>query len=120
MQAGDLDDFEAVRAAYRQQLDALFATVDLIILPVLTIDTPTLDEWEGAMRQADPLGARFTKPFNVTGHPALALPGGFDADGLPLGFQLVARPADEAFLLGAGIAFQKISDWHRGLSRALP
>ncbi|MBO9379107.1 amidase [Sphingomonas histidinilytica] len=119
MPAGDVDGFEEVRATYRRQLDALFGVADLIILPVLTIDTPTLDEWDGAMRHADPLGARFTKPFNVTGHPALALPGGFDAEGLPLGFQLVGRPADEALLLGAGIAFQQASDWHRGPPRAL-
>lgn len=120
MRADDLDDFEVVRGAYREKIDALFTVVDLIILPIVTIDTPTLDEWEAAMRLADPLGARFTKAFNVTGHPALALPGGFDAHGLPLGFQLIGRTGDEGLLLGAGIAFQRITDWHRRGPRFLP
>ncbi|KQX17993.1 MULTISPECIES: amidase [unclassified Sphingomonas] len=113
MRPEDLEDFDAIRAEYGQRLDGLFGVADLIILPVLTIDTPTTGEWAAAMEKADPMGARFTKPFNVTGHPTLALPAGFDEHGLPLGFQLIGRPAEEALLLGAGMGFQRISDWHR-------
>ncbi len=48
-----------------------------------------------------------TNPFNVTGSPALALPIGFGADGLPLGAQIVGRPFDEATVLRIGAAFEK-------------
>ena len=39
-----------------------------------------------------------TIPFIVSGHPALSLPTGFAADGLPIGLQVVGRPFDEATL----------------------
>lgn len=51
--------------------------------------------------------ASLTTPFDVTGGPALALPCGFTADGLPLSLQLVGRPFDDATVLRAGHAFEK-------------
>jgi aspartyl-tRNA(Asn)/glutamyl-tRNA(Gln) amidotransferase subunit A len=43
----------------------------------------------------------WTMPFNLTGHPAITLPCGFDPEGLPLGVQLVGRFRGEADLLHA-------------------
>ncbi len=51
--------------------------------------------------------ASLTTPFDVTGGPALALPCGFTADGLPLSLQIVGRPFDDATVLRAGHAFEK-------------
>jgi aspartyl-tRNA(Asn)/glutamyl-tRNA(Gln) amidotransferase subunit A len=51
--------------------------------------------------------ASLTTPFDVTGGPALALPCGFTADGLPLSLQVVGRPFDDATVLRAGHAFEK-------------
>ncbi|MBL8453605.1 MAG: Asp-tRNA(Asn)/Glu-tRNA(Gln) amidotransferase GatCAB subunit A, partial [Zoogloea sp.] len=56
---------------------------------------------------------QFTAPFNISGHPALSLPGGHTPGGLPIGFQLVARKGGEQTLLGAGVALQRVTDWHR-------
>jgi aspartyl-tRNA(Asn)/glutamyl-tRNA(Gln) amidotransferase subunit A len=50
-----------------------------------------------------------TMPFNVTGNPALSMPAGLGTDGLPLSAQLVARPFEEALLLRAGRAVEKIT-----------
>jgi aspartyl-tRNA(Asn)/glutamyl-tRNA(Gln) amidotransferase subunit A len=47
--------------------------------------------------------------------PALAFPVGFDAEGLPLGLQLVARPWAEHKLLACAAAYQAATDWHRRL-----
>jgi aspartyl-tRNA(Asn)/glutamyl-tRNA(Gln) amidotransferase subunit A len=51
-------------------------------------------------------GGMLTNPFNVTGSPALALPIGFGANGLPLGAQIVGRPFDESLVLRIGSAFE--------------
>jgi aspartyl-tRNA(Asn)/glutamyl-tRNA(Gln) amidotransferase subunit A len=50
--------------------------------------------------------ASLTTPFDVTGGPALALPCGFTAEGLPLSLQIVGRPFDDATVLRAGHAFE--------------
>ena len=55
---------------------------------------------------------RLTTPINLTGLPSLALPCGFDSAGLPIGMQLIGRPFDEALLLRAGQAYQRVTDWH--------
>lgn len=48
-----------------------------------------------------------TIPFTVTGNPAMAVPSGFAAGGLPLGFQIVGRAFDEATVLRIGAAYQR-------------
>jgi aspartyl-tRNA(Asn)/glutamyl-tRNA(Gln) amidotransferase subunit A len=47
--------------------------------------------------------------FNLSGHPALALPVGFH-QGLPIGLQIVGRHNDEAKVLQVGHAFEQASD----------
>lgn len=74
----------------------LFDTLDILVLP----STPA-----GAPEAGDPLLAtgeeirpgliRLVGPFNFTGLPALQVPAGFDASGMPLGAQLVARPGGD-------------------------
>jgi aspartyl-tRNA(Asn)/glutamyl-tRNA(Gln) amidotransferase subunit A len=49
-------------------------------------------------------------PFNLTGHPAITLPCGFGADGLPVGVQLIGRLRGEAELLQACALFERSSD----------
>ncbi len=50
-----------------------------------------------------------TLPFNVTGHPVLALPIGF-SKGLPLGMQLIGADHSEAVLCQIGNAFERVTD----------
>ena len=52
-------------------------------------------------------------PFNLTGQPALTVPCGFTAAGLPIGLQIVGRPFGESVVLAAGYAYQLRTDWHR-------
>jgi aspartyl-tRNA(Asn)/glutamyl-tRNA(Gln) amidotransferase subunit A len=49
---------------------------------------------------------------SLTGLPSLAVPCGFDDDGLPVGMQLIGRPFEEARLFRIGHAFQEASDFH--------
>ena len=55
---------------------------------------------------------RFTQPFNLSGHPACSVPCGFTVGGLPVGMQIVGRPFDEATVLRAADAWQRLTDFH--------
>ncbi|WP_080812359.1 amidase [Halomicronema hongdechloris] len=50
-------------------------------------------------------------PFNASGQPAIAVPTGFTAQGLPLGVQLVGRPADEATLVALAAQLEAQHPW---------
>ncbi len=52
-----------------------------------------------------------TLPFNATGQPAMSVPMGFDADGLPLGFHFVARYGDEATLIRLASQLEEAHPW---------
>lgn len=51
-------------------------------------------------------------PFNLTGHPALAVMSGLSSSGLPLSLQLIGKNFDEATVLRAGVAFEQATPWH--------
>jgi Asp-tRNA(Asn)/Glu-tRNA(Gln) amidotransferase A subunit family amidase len=53
----------------------------------------------------------FTFPFNATGQPAISLPNGFSAEGLPIGLQIVGRPADEETIIALAAAFEEAKPW---------
>ena len=75
------------------RLHAILADADAILMPT----TPQVAFAHGS---APPVSqADFTALANIAGLPALSLPCGWSADGLPVGVQLVGRPDDEATLL---------------------
>ena len=51
-------------------------------------------------------------PFNLTGHPALALMTGFSSGGLPLSMQLVGKSFNEKMVLRVGAAYEQATQWH--------
>lgn len=105
----------ATRAGHRGRLRAMFAEVDLLLVPALGRILPTWETMEaiGRGEQAfDPQLTRFTSPFNITGAPTITLPGGFTADNLPIGIQLAGPWLAEPALIRAGVAFQKETDFH--------
>jgi aspartyl-tRNA(Asn)/glutamyl-tRNA(Gln) amidotransferase subunit A len=84
-------------------LDAALGECDVIHLPAMPITVPTIaSTTSGSL--ADVAAAiatvgHCTRAINYLGLPALCLPAGFSADGLPLAFQLVGKPFDEVTLL---------------------
>lgn len=53
-----------------------------------------------------------TMPFDVTGNPAMSIPTGFSASGLPLSMQIVGRAFDEPTVLGIGAAYEAATGLH--------
>ena len=53
----------------------------------------------------------FTYPFNLTGNPAITLPCGWTAKGLPVGLQFVGRRLEDAVVLRAAAAFEALAPW---------
>ena len=56
---------------------------------------------------------QYTRPFNLTGFPAITLPCGFSGEGLPVGLQLAGRPFEETTVLLAAHAYEQSTEWHR-------
>ena len=102
------------RQELRGRIASLFETVDVLLIPVHPFPPLTLAMIKTLGEQPDLIARlqEYTCPFNMTGHPTITLPGGFSATGLPIAFQLVAANLDEATLIRAGAAFQRITSWH--------
>ena len=77
---------------------------------ILTPATPSAAFGIGEKGTADPvemyLNDIFTVTVNMAGLPGIAVPAGLDAQGLPLGLQLIGRPFDEETLFAAGQAIE--------------
>lgn len=91
--------------------------IDVLAAPILTFPVPTIAETDEEQTAAIPAMVarltRYTRPFNYLGLPALTLPIGFDAAGLPMAIQLVGRPFSEPLLLRVAHQYQQATDWHR-------
>lgn len=103
------------RETFRGQLRALFETIDLFVIPAQAVAAPTLAKMATFGEDADLLNGllRFTCPFDTTGSPTITVPAGVTANGGRIGFQFVGRHFDEARLVVAGDAFQRVTDWHK-------
>mgnify|MGYP001376069744 CR=1 FL=1 len=108
----ELCRLQLCRARVKGELDRLLASVDLLLLPVMGIAAPSLAGMRTRTPQSVAARLRYTAPLDMSGHPALTLPGGMAADGVPVGFQIVGRAFDEAGILAAGHAYQQRTDWH--------
>ena len=104
---------QRARQVLRAEVDGVLTTVDALLLPTTPIPAPRTDEREatvdGAREDVRAWLTRCTRPINLTGHPALSVPCGLTADGLPVGLQLVGRHFDEATLLRLGRAYETVS-----------
>ncbi|ANW01973.1 amidase [Bradyrhizobium icense] len=103
------------RLELRGRIASLFETIDLLLIPVHPFPPLTLAMIRTLGDQPDLIARlqEYTCPFNMTGHPTITLPGGFSSTGMPIAFQLVAADLDEAMLVRAGAAFQRVTSWHR-------
>jgi aspartyl-tRNA(Asn)/glutamyl-tRNA(Gln) amidotransferase subunit A len=100
------------REVLRQEVDAALEGVDALALPSLPIPAPRLGETSrivsGSPHPVRALMLRLTQLFNLTGHPAISIPCGRTAEGLPCGLQLVGRSGRTADLLQVALSAEPL------------
>lgn len=103
---------QRVRALIERDFERAFAACDVIIAPTAPTTAFKLGE-----KINDPLQMYlsdiYTIPANLAGLPALSLPCGFDADGMPVGLQIIGKRFDEATILAAAYHYEQATDWHK-------
>jgi aspartyl-tRNA(Asn)/glutamyl-tRNA(Gln) amidotransferase subunit A len=95
-----------VRRRIADDFDQAFGTVDALLTPTAPSAAFGLGD-----RTADPLSMYlndiFTVTVNLAGLPAISVPGGLDADGLPLGLQIIGRALDEGTVFALAAVLEK-------------
>ncbi|MFO1027585.1 MAG: amidase [Acetobacteraceae bacterium] len=107
LRAEDYVQAMRMRTKLTTEMQALFRTVDLLVMPS--------GEPAGKLEPTPHAGlftqSSWTTPFNTTGNPALSICMGFAANGLPQSLQIAGRLFDEATVLRAGDAYEKATPW---------
>jgi amidase len=93
---------------------AFFDDYDLFVSPTVAGPPPKVGSMSGVgIEDVGKFWALtpFTALWNTTGQPAISLPVALDGDGLPVGVQVVARPADEATLVRVAAQIEAAAPW---------
>jgi aspartyl-tRNA(Asn)/glutamyl-tRNA(Gln) amidotransferase subunit A len=120
---------EVARALERRWINnrilaGVFEVVDVIITPTTSTtayaaEGPIPTEIDG--RPIKPIHhITFTYPFNMSGHPAVSVPCGVDADGLPVGLQITGRRHEDHVTLQLAAAFEHSQPWPKFAPKFAP
>ncbi|MBV8685892.1 MAG: Asp-tRNA(Asn)/Glu-tRNA(Gln) amidotransferase subunit GatA [Alphaproteobacteria bacterium] len=97
---------QKVRALIARDFERAWETCDLLLTPTAPSAAFALGE-----KSNDPIAMYlndvFAVPASLAGLPAISVPAGLNAEGLPLGLQLVGRALDEQSVLDAGLALEE-------------
>ncbi len=107
---------QRVRKLLQEQLYTVLKGVDAIIIPTTPTPAPRIGQQVLKIGHEEmKIGVlnRLANPFNLTGLPAISIPCGFAADGLPIGLQIVGRPFDEETVLRVAWNYEANSSWHK-------
>ena len=107
--AGDYVLAQQCRTGMIEAVNRALSEVDVLL-------TANAMEPASLIKDADELARTYSRharsPFNLTGHPAIAIMCGLSAGGLPLSMQLVGRAFDEATVLRSARAYERATPWH--------
>jgi aspartyl-tRNA(Asn)/glutamyl-tRNA(Gln) amidotransferase subunit A len=102
---------QKVRTLIKQDFEAAFESVDVLVSP-----TAPTTSFKAGEKTADPismyLSDLMTIPVNLAGLPGLSLPCGFDAQGLPIGLQIIGNILREDQVLQVAYAYEQATTWH--------
>jgi len=105
----------ANRPADIARINAIFDDVDVLVMPVMGGTAPPVRRWEGRSALYTVLGmSRFYPycvPWNHLGNPAMSIPFGLGADGMPLAIQIIGRPESEPLLISLAAQIEAEHPW---------
>ncbi len=100
----------------RRRAQEMFAEVDLLVTPTTPIPAPAIADLRkdpAALRPAELLMLRNTRPFNVWGLPAISVPCGLTKSGLPIGLQIAGAWWREDLVLRLARGYEGATGWNR-------
>ena len=104
------------RVLFTRRVNAAFQKVHVIATPTVATPAPLqgADRMEigGVNTNVREALLRDTRIFNACRVPAVAIPTGFSADGLPLSMQIASPAFQDALALRVAHAYQQTTDWH--------
>ncbi len=105
----------ANRPAEIARVNAVFDDVDVLVMPVMGGTALPVRRWQGRGALYTVLGmSRFYPycvPWNHLGNPAMSIPFGLGADGMPLAIQIVGRPESESLLISLAAQIEAERPW---------
>jgi aspartyl-tRNA(Asn)/glutamyl-tRNA(Gln) amidotransferase subunit A len=108
--ATDYINAQRLRRRIRREFDRVWKEVDCLITPATPIPAPRIGDTTvrlGGREEDVRLAAtRLVRPVNALGYPALSLPCGLSAAGLPVGMQIIGPAFEEALVLRVGAALE--------------
>jgi aspartyl-tRNA(Asn)/glutamyl-tRNA(Gln) amidotransferase subunit A len=108
--AGDYVQAQQKRAQMIDAIEQAFRSVDVLLVANSLETACRIDDAQEAVRT---YSRHARSPFNLTGHPAIALMCGLSSEGMPLSLQLVGRAFDESTLLRAARGYERAAPWHQ-------
>jgi len=107
--ADDYAEAQQFRARFRAQVAELMTRCDAIAVPTSTVAAAPIASQPASHAVERRKNASI---FNFTGQPAISIPCGFTAAGLPVGLMLAGRAFDDATVLQLAAAFERATAWH--------
>jgi amidase len=105
----------AAREIDAARVNTIFDSHDVLMTPVMGDTAVPVRRWEGMSAVRTILGmSRFYPycvPWNHLGNPAMSVPAGIAADGMPLAVQIIGRPGDESTLLSLAAQLEAERPW---------
>jgi aspartyl-tRNA(Asn)/glutamyl-tRNA(Gln) amidotransferase subunit A len=105
---------QRVRAVFRDQYRKAIADVDILLTLTAPVIPHLFDQPPAHAHGKHASGAdnRLTRMYNLVGAPAVSIPCGFTAEGMPIGLQIAGRPGDDDTVLAAAHAYEQRTRWH--------
>lgn len=114
--ATDYVNAQRLRRLMRAAFSRLWESVDCLFTPTSPTAAPRIGQAmvniAGVDEDVRLASTRMVRAINLLGLPALSIPCGLDAQGMPLGLQIIGRPFDEAGVLRVGAALEDHTDHH--------